>query len=119
MADDGGARAVAQRGAPQSLYEALRHDLFLETCTRKAADAIKRFTDELEETRIRVSTRRAPIAEIISTLLENCDYMEDMKRSCKTPDEAMNREENVREMIRALDEYQKRARTACKVTSTR
>ena len=94
----------------QSLYEALRHDLFLETCTRKAADAIKRFTDELEETRIRVSTPGAPIAEIISTLIENCDYMEDMKRTCKTPDEAMNREENVREMIRALDEYQKRSK---------
>ena len=33
--------------------------------------------------------------------------MDDLKRSCKSPDESLNREENVKEMLRALADYQK------------
>ncbi len=93
-----------------SLFEALRHPDHLETCSRKAAGAISTFTEELETARIRVQTPGADSAEILSTLLADCGYLEDLKRSCKTPDEALNREENVKEMLRAVAEHQKRSR---------
>ncbi len=92
------------------LFEALRHPEHLEGCTRKTAEAIRAFTDEIEATRIRVRTPDADVAEIVSTMLANCGYIEDLKRSCKTADEALNREENVKEMLRALAEHQKRSR---------
>jgi superfamily I DNA/RNA helicase len=47
---------------------------------------------------------------ILSSLLDECGYLDDLRRSCKTPDESLNREENVKEMLRALGDYQKRSR---------
>jgi len=94
-----------------SLFDALRHPEYLETCSRKAGEAIRVFADEIEATRVRVQTPGADCAEIISSLLENCGYLEDLKRSCKTSEESMNREENVKEMLRDLAEHQKKSRS--------
>ncbi len=93
-----------------SLFEALRHPDHLDGCTRKTGESIRAFLDEIETARIRVLTPGVDAAEIISTLLLECGYLEDLKRSCKTTDEAMNREENVKEMLRGLSEYQKRSK---------
>lgn len=94
-----------------SLFEALRHPDHLATCSRKAGEAIRTFGDEMEAARIRIGTPGVDAAEMISSLLEACGYLEDLKRSCKTPDESLNREENVKEMLRALAEHQKRSRS--------
>jgi superfamily I DNA/RNA helicase len=93
-----------------TLFDALRHPEFLEGCTRKTGEAIRTFADEIESTRIRARTPGVDVAEIMSTLLDNCGYVADLKRSCKTADESLNREENVKEMLRALSEHQKRSR---------
>ncbi|HEY5741475.1 MAG TPA: UvrD-helicase domain-containing protein [Terrimicrobiaceae bacterium] len=93
-----------------SLFEALRHPSFLEASTRKAAGAIQAFVDDIEAARIRVLTPGTDCAHLLSTMLEECGYLDDLKRSCKTPDESLNREENVKEMLRALKEYQSRTR---------
>jgi DNA helicase-2/ATP-dependent DNA helicase PcrA len=93
-----------------TLFEALRHPDHLEGCTKKTAEGIRAFVDEIESTRIRVQTPGADCAEVISSMLENCGYLADLKRSCKTADESLNREENVKEMLRALSEHQKRSR---------
>jgi superfamily I DNA/RNA helicase len=93
-----------------SLFEALRHPDYLATCSRRAAEAISTFGNGLEATRIRLQTPDAACAEILSAFLADCNYLDDLKRSCKTPDEALNREENVSEMMRALSEHQKRSK---------
>ncbi len=91
-----------------SLFHALGHCDYLDTCTRKSTEAIRAFVDEIEAARIRVQTPGADCAQILSTLLAECRYLEDLKRSCKTPEESLNREENVKEMLRSLGDYQKR-----------
>ncbi len=93
-----------------SLFEALRHSEHLDACTRKTADAVRAFVDGIEAARIRIQTPGVDSAQIVSSLLEECGYLDDLKRSCKTADESLNREENVKEMLRALAEYQKRSR---------
>jgi DNA helicase II / ATP-dependent DNA helicase PcrA len=42
------------------------------------------------------------------TLLEGCGYLSDLKRSCGNSEESFSREENVKEMLRALADHQKR-----------
>jgi len=42
-------------------------------------------------------------------LLQEIRYPEELRRSCKTPEEALNREENVRELVRTLADYQRRS----------
>ncbi|HEY5707532.1 MAG TPA: UvrD-helicase domain-containing protein [Terrimicrobiaceae bacterium] len=93
-----------------SLFEALRHADYLETCTRKTSAAIRTFVDEMESARVRIQTPGVDSAQILSSLLDECGYVDDLKRSCKTPDESVNREENVKEMLRALGDYEKRSR---------
>jgi superfamily I DNA/RNA helicase len=92
-----------------SLFAALRRPEYLEGCTRKSAEAIRSFVEEIEATRIRVQTPGADCGQILATLLEGCRYLDDLKRSCKTPEESLNREENVKEMLRALGDYQRRS----------
>jgi DNA helicase-2/ATP-dependent DNA helicase PcrA len=91
-----------------SLFRALQHRNYLDGCSKKAAEAIRSFVDEIEAARIRVQTPKADCAQVLFALLEGCHYLDDLKRSCKTPEESLNREENVREMLRALGDYQKR-----------
>ena len=93
-----------------SLLGALRHSDHLDTCTRKTADAIRAFVDEIESARVRIQTPGVDCVNILSSLLDECGYLDDLKRSCKTPDESLNREENVKEMLRALGDHQKRSR---------
>jgi DNA helicase II / ATP-dependent DNA helicase PcrA len=91
-----------------SLFQALRDGSYLATCTRKTADAILSFVDEIEAARVRVQTPKVDCASILSTLLDECGYLSDLKRSCRNSEESFSREENVKEMLRALAEHQKR-----------
>ncbi len=92
-----------------SLFDALKNPDYQETCSKRTKEAIRYFSDQMDASRIRINTPGNNSAEIISSLLADCGYIEDLKRSCKTPDESLNREENVKEMLRALGDYQKRA----------
>lgn len=93
-----------------SLFQALQHRSYLDACTRKTASAIRAFVDGIEAARIRVQTPGVDCAQLLSTLLDECGYVDDLRRSCKSPDESLNREENVKEMLRALRDYQSRTR---------
>jgi DNA helicase-2/ATP-dependent DNA helicase PcrA len=92
------------------LFEALRHSDHLATCARTTADAVRAFVDEIESARVRIRVPDADCVHILSTLLDECGYLDDLKRSCKTADESLNREENVKEMLRALGDHQKSSR---------
>lgn len=92
------------------LYEALSHPQHLETCSRKAASAIAAFLTEIDAARVRVATPGSDPAAILTGILESCGYVEDLKRSCKTPEESLGREENVYEMLRAINDFSKRSK---------
>lgn len=98
----------AERDLP--LFDALLHPDHLATCSRKAASAIAAFAEEIQTARIRVATPDSQASTILSEILSECGYIDDLKRSCKTPEESLNREENVHELIRALADFQKRSK---------
>ena len=64
--------------------------------------------DEIEAARVRIQTPKVDCASILSTLLDGCGYLSDLKRSCRNSEESFGREENVKEMLRALADHQKR-----------
>ncbi len=97
----------AGHGLP--LFEALRHPDFLGSCSKKTAAAIRTFLEDIEAGRIRAVTPGTDLSALLRDLLTDCGYVEDLRRSCKSPEESLNREENVREMISALDDFQKRS----------
>jgi superfamily I DNA/RNA helicase len=95
--------------AHSSLFEALTHADFSEQVSRKTAAAIGEFSSTLAATRIQLLTPGCDAAQIVSGFLLESGYFDDLKRSCKTPEEALNREAGAREVLNALADHQKRA----------
>ncbi len=96
--------------AHTSLFEELSHPDFPEQVSRKTAEAVKNFVAEITSRRVTLLTPGADAAQIVSEYLDESGYFEDLKRSCKTPEESLNREGGAREVLRALADHQKRAR---------
>lgn len=96
----------ANANAP--LLDSMSSSAFAETVSSRTRNAIQTFADEMQSFRIRLMTPGANAAELIGSILADCGYLEDLKRSCKTPEEALSRETNVREFLDALAEYQSR-----------
>jgi len=97
--------------AHTSLFEALTAPGFAEEVSRKTHAAIQKFAEELGAARIHLLTPGADAAQIVSEFLDGSGYFDDLRRSCKTPEEELNREGGAREVLRSLAEHQKRSRT--------
>ena len=96
--------------ANKSLFETLTSSDFAIEISRKTAASIREFGDELASTRIHLLTPGADVCGIVSRFINDSGYMDDLKRSCKTPEEALNRESGVKEILNALAEHQNRKR---------
>jgi superfamily I DNA/RNA helicase len=57
----------------------------------------------------RLNTPLANHATLLRELLTEIGYVEDLRRTCKTADEALNRENNVNEMLKSFEEFQARS----------
>ena len=77
----------------------------LDVSSSRTRGAIQRFTEDWGAYRIQLQTPGADASAILRTILEECSYFEDLKKSCKTDEESDNRQENVRELLNALAGY--------------
>ncbi|MEO7934205.1 MAG: UvrD-helicase domain-containing protein [Chthoniobacterales bacterium] len=104
------ARALEQSIADRcNIFETLRSDAFLATFSQKTAGAIRSFASLLDRYETRILEPRADYASIVKALIEETGYLDDLKRSCKTPAELLQRESSVHELLNALGEYQNRS----------
>lgn len=83
-----------------SVFAALRDPAFRTEITKRAADAIDAFTSFLDAWETRLNTPLADQAALLKAFIKDTGYLEDLKRTCKTPEEALKREGKVVEMIR-------------------
>jgi DNA helicase-2/ATP-dependent DNA helicase PcrA len=93
----------------KSVFETLESEAFQELLTRRAQDSIRKFMELIDEYETRVYQPLADVTKIVEELLARIDYFQDLRRGCKSPEEALNREENVRELVHALSDYQARS----------
>jgi superfamily I DNA/RNA helicase len=77
----------------------------LDVSSSRTRGAIQRFTEDWGAYRIQLQTPGADAAAILRSILDECGYFEDLKKSCKTDEESDNRQENVRELLNALSGY--------------
>lgn len=94
-----------------SLFAALGTDDFLRTLTPRAAGSVGDFIRLLDTYETRMHEPLADYAAVASQLVGETGYFDDLRRTCKTPDEALGRENNVREMLRDLAQYQQRSKS--------
>lgn len=92
----------------KSLFESLTDPAYTSGLATRARESIKKFAEELEVLKIRLATPGARAASEIKTYLNDCNYFDHMRRSCKTPEEAQRRETAVYDILNDLDEFQKK-----------
>jgi DNA helicase-2/ATP-dependent DNA helicase PcrA len=97
------------REAGKSVFETLQTPAFLGLVSNKTRTAIEAFVRLIDEYETAAQQPLADLSQVAGRLLADTGYLEDLRRTCKTPEEALDREENVREMVRALEEYQARS----------
>jgi DNA helicase II / ATP-dependent DNA helicase PcrA len=77
--------------------------------SQRAKDSISKFLSLVDRYETKLTEPMIDLSAVVSDLLAEIGYFDDLRRSCKTPEEAADREENVRELVRALSEYQRRS----------
>ena len=92
-----------------SVYSTLRSSEFLTLVSPRVSKSISAFSELLDSYETRLSEPLADYSDIISQLLQETGYLEDLRRTCKTPEEALSRETNVRDMLSDLGRYQGRS----------
>jgi len=93
----------------QSVFETLVSEPFQHLLSQRTREAIRKFTELIDEFETKMSEPLTNFSKLVEELLRQIDYFQDLRRGCKTPEESLNREENVRELIRAIAEYQSRS----------
>jgi DNA helicase II / ATP-dependent DNA helicase PcrA len=93
----------------RSIFETLESKGFQELLSQRARESVRKFAELIDEYETTVNQPLADILRIVEQLLSRIDYFQDLRHTCRSPEEALNREENVRELLRALSDYQARS----------
>jgi DNA helicase-2/ATP-dependent DNA helicase PcrA len=95
--------------ANKSIFETLQSDNFQCLLSPRTLGGIRRFAELIDGYETKIAQPLTDLSRTVEELLTEIDYFQDLRRSCKTPEESLNREENVRELTRALSDYQGRS----------
>jgi DNA helicase II / ATP-dependent DNA helicase PcrA len=95
--------------AKTSIFATLQSPGVHELLSAKAKTAVHGFIELIDRYETQIHQPLVELAPIAMALLQEIRYPEELRRSCKTPEEALNREENVRELVRTLADYQRRS----------
>jgi DNA helicase-2/ATP-dependent DNA helicase PcrA len=92
-----------------SVWQALGSPGCIGELSQRSGDAVKRFVDLVNEYRARLDTPRTGPAAVVTALIQQIDYSSELRRSCKSPEEATEREGNLRDMLRDLVQFSSRS----------
>jgi ATP-dependent DNA helicase UvrD/PcrA len=95
--------------AGKSVFETLESEVFQNLLTQRAREAVRGFTELFDDYETKLIQPLTDLAKTVEEMLVQIDYFQDLRRGCKNPEESLNREENVRELLRALSNYQARS----------
>jgi superfamily I DNA/RNA helicase len=92
-----------------SVFAALQAPDFREELAARTLANVDAFVGLMDGYETRLNTPLTDHAAVLRELIKEVGYLEDLRRTCKTPDESLNRENNVNEMIKSFEEYQTRS----------
>lgn len=97
------ATAESTQGKEPVMHTLRKHE-FRSLFSNKTQGAVERFLEMMDRYRETVMEAHAPIWEVMEGLLMEADYLAYMRRGCKEPEEATNRENCVRSVIDSIRE---------------
>ena len=94
----------------RSLWDALRSEEFQRDLSARTTRAVHDFVKLIDGYADAVRQNVKDPADPVRRLLEEVGYVAELRRQCKTSEEAEGREENVRDVLRDLSQYAGRSR---------
>jgi superfamily I DNA/RNA helicase len=92
-----------------SVFAMLRSEELRAELTPRAWQSVAAFVELLEGFETRLHQPLADQAAILREMITKVGYLEDLRRTCKTPEEALSRETNVLDLMKSFAEYQGRS----------
>ena len=92
-----------------SVFAALRREEFRATLTKGVVEAIDRFTDLLDRFETKLNTPLSNHAAVVREMMKETGYLDELRRTCKTPEEALSRETNLQDLLKSFEDYQGRS----------
>jgi DNA helicase-2/ATP-dependent DNA helicase PcrA len=92
-----------------SVFATMQSPRFHELLSSRTRTAVNSLIELIDRYETQVHQPLTNLEAVATALLEEVRYIEELRRSCKTPEEALNREENIRELVRTLTDYQRRS----------
>lgn len=89
-----------------SVFAALQSTAFRETLTKRVCASIDAFTALLDRFETRLNEPLVNQCDVLREFIRETGYVDDMKRTCKTPAEADDRERNIQEMLTSFADYE-------------
>jgi len=92
-----------------SVFAAMRDDEFLAELPARARKSVGEFTTFLDDMETRMNEPLANQPALLRALIADSGYLAELQRTCKTPDEWLNREQSVNDVIRSFETYEGRS----------
>ena len=88
-----------------SLFKGLQLPELRKTVAPRAANAIAEFVAKLDHWETKVNEPLVDQVALFRSIIDESGYYEDLRRSCKTADEALKRESGVRDVIEGFERF--------------
>ncbi len=91
------------------VFAALRSEEFLATLTTRTSAAIEKFTTFLDDYETKMTEPLSNQPAILRILIAESGYLADLQRTCKTPEEWLDRERGVNELLTSFEQFEGRS----------
>jgi DNA helicase II / ATP-dependent DNA helicase PcrA len=92
-----------------SLWDALQQPQFTTTMSSRTATSIAAFVELVRDYETKIAQPLCDIAGVATKLIADIDYAAELRRSCKSAEEAGTREQNVGDLLRDLRLFTERS----------
>ena len=92
-----------------SLWAALQSEALLAEFSLRARTSIKAFVELIDDYQTKLAQPLCDPSAIITKLITEIDYASELRRSCKSAEEASEREANIGDMLRDLQRFNERS----------
>ena len=89
-----------------SLFKALQLPEFRRTLPARAAGAIEAFVTQVDRWETKLNEPLTDQVAAFRKVIEESGYYDDLRRSCKTPAEALKRESSIRDILEGFERFQ-------------
>ena len=92
-----------------SIFQIMRDADFLAELPARARGSVEKFTEFLDDMELKMNEPLANQPSVLRTLLKESGYLTELQRTCKTPEEWMNREQGVNDVLNSFEQYEGRS----------